>query len=104
MSKGNFANNEGMDDYAAIIELRLHRRVLAPQMVDPDRAVCQDHLPKRRRGGAFNRGEVPPSRARRRALSRSIRALSASRTRADFSSIFVSSRAMESISSSRVRV
>src|SRR3954462_14910222 len=104
MPKGNLADNERMDDYAALAEANIHRRVLAPQMIDPDRAVCQDHLPKRRRGGAFNLGEVPPNRARRRALSRSIKALSASLTRADFSSMFVSSWAIASISSSRVRV
>src|SRR3954469_4069378 len=93
-----------MDHDAALGEPSLQCRVLAPQMIDPDRAVGQDHLPKRRRGGAFNLGEVPPNRARRRALSRSINALSASLTRADFSSMFVRSWAMASISSSRVMV
>src|SRR3981081_1395306 len=104
MTKRHFADHEGMNEYLTRIELRLQRLVLAPQMIDPNRGIRQDHLPKRRRGGAFSRGEVPPSRARRRALSRSIKALSASLTRADFSSMFVSSWAMASISSSRVTV
>ena len=38
----------------------------------PDRRVRKDHRAGRRRGGARRSGSLPPSRARRRALSRSI--------------------------------
>src|SRR3954463_505277 len=104
MTKRHFADHERMNEHRTLIELRLQRLVLAPQMIDPDRGVRQNHLPKRRRGGAFSRGEVPPNRARRFALSRSIKALSASLIKVDFSSMFVSSRAIASMSSSRVTV
>src|SRR3977135_2075971 len=104
MTERHLANHERMDKYAAIIEPRLQRLVLAPQMIDPNRGIRQDHLPKRRRGGAFSRGEVPPNRARRRPLSRSIKALSARLIRVDFSQMWFRSWAIASISSARVTV
>jgi len=62
------------------------RRVPAAQMIYPNRRINQDHAGRdRRRGGAFSAPSLPPSRAKRRALSRSISALSASRTKLDFS-------------------
>jgi len=50
----------------------------AAQMIDPHRRIDQDHgLDRcRRRGATFNAGCVPPSRARRLALSRSTSARS----------------------------
>ena len=60
--------------------------VTGAQMIDPDRSIDQDHLVVgRRRGTGAKSGSLPPSRAKRRALSRSISALRASRTNADFS-------------------
>jgi len=55
------------------------RRVAPTEVVDPDRAVDRHHrLPCLRRGTARSFGSLPPSLARRRALSRSISAESAS--------------------------
>ena len=50
-------------------------RVAGAKVVDPDRGVDQDHRDAdRRRGISVNFGSLPPSRASRRALSRSMRA------------------------------
>jgi len=60
-------------------------RVQRAQMVDPDRGVDQDHAGSAwRRGSGFNCFSDPPKRAKRFALSRSIKARSASRIRAVF--------------------
>src|SRR3982074_3452536 len=74
-------------------------------MVDPDGRIDQDHVElDRRRGGALRQRSLPPRRANRRALSRSMRALSASRTRLDFSFKPVKAWALATSSSSRARV
>src|SRR5258708_7396424 len=74
-------------------------------MIDPDGRIGQDHVElDRRRGGAFRPGSLPPRRANRRALSRSMRALSASRTKLDFSFKPVKARALATSSSSRASV
>jgi hypothetical protein len=79
--------------------------VVCAQMIDPDRRIDQDHgRAGRRRRGVFNLGSVPPSRANRRALSRSISALSASRTRLDFSFTPVKAWAFATSSSSKEMV
>jgi hypothetical protein len=51
--------------------------VASPQVIDPHRGVDQDQagFPVRLRGAALREGWVPPSRARRLALSRSMSAL-----------------------------
>src|ERR1700680_1520556 len=86
IAEGELAQNIRMPENLAAVEQPTQRVIAGPQMVDPDRSVDQDHLARnRRRGAAARSGSLPPSRARRRALSRSISALSASRTRADFS-------------------
>src|ERR1700722_3125538 len=59
--------------------------VTRPQVIDPYRCVDQNHFRVRLRRGIARLGALPPSRANRRAASRSTRAFSASRTRADFS-------------------
>ncbi len=59
---------------------------------------------KLRRGGFFNPGIVPPRDARRRALSRSISALRASRSNAAFSATPVNSWAVRMRSSSSATV
>jgi hypothetical protein len=54
-------------------------------VIDPHRRIDQNHfLAIRRRRGALRLGSLPPKRASRRAASRSINALSASRISADF--------------------
>src|SRR5437016_5171925 len=72
-------------------------------MIDPDRCIDQDHL-NRRRGGALRLGWVPPIRASRRALSRWIKAFSASLISADFSRTPVNSCALAITSSSSATV
>jgi hypothetical protein len=66
---------------------QMHKGLLArAQMIDPHRRVDQYHFRLgRRRRGVVRLGSLPPKRANRRAPSRSIKALSASRTKADFS-------------------
>ena len=55
-------------------------------MINPNRTIDEDHRPTARlRGIARNAGSLPPSRANRRALSRSISARNASRGKAGFS-------------------
>jgi hypothetical protein len=74
-------------------------------VIDPNRRIDQDHAePGRRRGIGFKSGSVPPRSANRRALSRSISALSASRTSADFSLIPVYAWALATNSSSSASV
>jgi hypothetical protein len=68
------------------IQQSFENDVAGAQMIDPDGSVDQDHLGSdRRRDIGFRWASLPPRRASRRALSRSISALSASRTNADFS-------------------
>jgi hypothetical protein len=86
IAERELAKNKGVRQHLSGLE-ELNKR-LAPgaEMVYPNRGVDQNHAGLgRRRGGAFNPRSLPPSLANRRALSRSIRALSASLTRPDFS-------------------
>jgi hypothetical protein len=62
--------------------------VVVAQVIDPHRGVDQDQCSAdRRRGTDVSSGSVSPRRARRRALSRSISAVSPSRTSSVFSFI-----------------
>jgi len=97
-----FAYNEGMRGNLATLKLVAHLRVSRPEVVDPHGGVGEDHL--RRRGIFPSCGMVPPSAANRRALSLSIRALSASRSNAAFSSTPVNSWAVRTSSSSSATV
>jgi hypothetical protein len=84
-AESEFTRHEGMPEDPSAIEEPAERRIASPQVVDPDRCVDQDHSGfGRRLGGPDSSGSLPPRRASRRALSRSINALSASRTSADF--------------------
>jgi hypothetical protein len=75
----------GTEDDAAAKQLG-QRSIAVAEVVDPNRGVDEDHwLAARRRGIGVSAGSVPPRRARRRALSRSIRALRPSRTSNVFS-------------------
>jgi hypothetical protein len=105
MSDSEFADDEWMDENDTIVEQGAQFRVGFTKMVNPDRGVDKDHRAGgRRRGGAFARGSLPPKRANRRALSRSIRAFKPSRTRPDFSVRPVSACASATSLSSRARV
>jgi len=105
VSKRDLARDEGMDRYLPALEPYLHRGIAPVQMVDPDRGVGENHRSApRRRGGAFKSGSLPPSRASRRALSRSTRARSASWTIRDFSRKPVKACALASRSSSKAIV
>jgi hypothetical protein len=86
-SQGQLTRHERMSKNLTSFEEGGELPVACAQMIDPDRRIDQDHgrVVGRRRGVTFNLASVPPSRANRRALSRSISALSASRTRLDFS-------------------
>ncbi len=95
-------NYKLVTEHQVIVEKRLEACTSGPQMFDPDRGVYQDHaafLERRRRIGS-RLFSVPPSSARRRALSRAIRASSPSRTRAVFSSTPASLAALRSSVSS----
>jgi hypothetical protein len=104
-AQGKLADYKRMREDAASIKKDSERLIARAQMVDPNRGVDQDHadLGRLRRGG-LRFGSLPPRRASRRALSRSISALSASRTRADFSRRPVKACALANNSSSRARV
>ena len=105
VAQSKFADNEGVRQNPPRVEQCGERLVARPQMVDPDRRIGQDHAAlDRRRGGGVRPGWLPPRRAKRRALSRSMSALSASRTRLDFSFKPVSAAALATSSSSKARV
>ena len=91
-----------MHQNATGLEQTCEGLVANPQMIDPNRGIDEDQAGSGRRRGAFARsGSLPPMRASRRALSRSINALSASRMRADFSLRPVKACAFARSSSSR---
>jgi len=86
IAERQFPDDERVRHHLPAVEEPRQAAVADTQMVDPDRGIDQDHLAAdRRRGTGFKAGSVPARRANRRALSRSISALSASRTKADFS-------------------
>jgi hypothetical protein len=86
IAERQFAGDERVPEDLSAIEQLSERIVAGTQMIDPNRGVDQDHLGFGRRCGiGFISASLPPRRASRRALSRSISALSASRTTADFS-------------------
>ena len=98
-------NRRSTGENLAIIEEARQDRIAVAEMVDPDRAVDQDHAASdRRRGATAASGSEPPRRTRRAALSRSISAFSASRTSDDFSVRPVNACARAISSSSRARV
>jgi hypothetical protein len=86
IAERELAKNKGVRQHLSGLEELDKRLAPGAEMVYPNRGIDQNHGGlDRRRGGAFNPRSLPPSLANRRALSRSIRALSASLTRADFS-------------------
>src|ERR1700679_2359375 len=81
-----FADDKRVYENSSPIQQQPHLGVVFAEMIDPNRRIDKDHFAGRRRGIRVNFGSLPPRRARRRAASRSIKARSASRTKADFSS------------------
>jgi hypothetical protein len=105
MAQRKFTNYKGMYQDLTSIKQLSESGVAPAQMIDPNRGVDQNHLGgARRRLGATNRGWLPPKRAMRRAASRSMSALSASRTKADFSFTPVKACALFISSSSSAKV
>lgn len=106
VSAGNFTDDQRMHDDNAALEKIDQLRIAAAQVVDPHRCVNQDQDPvsERLRGETFRLGCVPPRRASRLALSRSISAFKPSRTIADRSKGPASRVALASKSSSIVIV
>jgi hypothetical protein len=105
MPERNFPDDERMGQYVARLEQCREYLVAIPQMIHPNGRIDKDQQGfARRRGAIFALGSVPPRCASRRALSRSINAFRASRTRADFSSRPVNARALARSSSSRAIV
>src|SRR5262245_1047582 len=104
ITQGDFADHERVGENVPCFQQIDQQPVARAQVVYPDRSIDQDHAGRgRRRGGRLSAGSCPPRRAKRRALSRSIKAFSASRTRADFSSKPVNACAFASKSSSNAR-
>jgi hypothetical protein len=79
-SAGNLADHERMHDDLGSFQQVDKLRIATAKMIDPHRRVDQNQtaILWRLRGAAFNLGCVPPSRARRLALSRSMRAFNPS--------------------------
>src|SRR5208337_2298072 len=99
-SQGQFPNDERMDHNAPLGKVLTQFLVFRTEMINPNGSICENHaLPTLRRGMFFNSGIVPPRAANLRALSRSIRALRASRTNTVFSVTPVNSWAMRTSSS-----
>ena len=103
-SKGKFRNDERMD-HIALVKMLAHHFVSGAKVVDPYGGICENQFGRTlRRGIAFSPGIVLPRDANLRALSRSIRALRASRISAVFSATPVNSWAMRTKSSSSATV
>ena len=104
-SKCKFRNDERMDHNLALVKMLAQRFVSGAKVVDPNGGVCENQCGRTlRRGIAFNPGMVLPRDANLRALSRSMRALRASRISAVFSATPVNSWAMRTKSSSSATV
>src|SRR5215467_2830271 len=94
-----------MNEDLALTKKPMHVLASRSQMIYPHGGIGQNQLDfALRRGIALSSGIVPPRDASRRALSRSISALRASRTSAVFSATPVNSRAVRRRSSSKAMV
>jgi len=74
----HFADHKGMAQHLLIVKQRDQALVPSPEMIDPYRRINKDHFatPERRLRTGRNCFSLPPSSARRRALSRAINASS----------------------------
>ena len=104
-TQGKFRNDERMDHNVPVVKMLAQFSVSGTEMVDPNRRIGENQFGRTlRRGIFFNCGIVPPRDANLRALSRSMRALRASRINAVFSATPVNSWAIRTRSSSSARV
>lgn len=104
-SQSQFCNDERVDNDLPLVEMTAEFLAARAQMIDPDRSVGENQsFPGWRRGIFFKRGIVPPKEASLRALSRSMSALRASRSKAVFSATPVNSWAVRTRSSSSAMV
>jgi len=88
IAASQFTQNHRMHHNTATFQQSSKSLAVSTQMIDPHRGVCQYHYvssPDWRRGIGSNCGSLPPKSAKRRALSRSIKAFKPSRTIALFS-------------------
>lgn len=102
-----FADHHWMHAHPPLCQQLIEPLVAMPQMIDPDRGIDKNHIasqPDRRLEIGSSPGSLPPRAARRRALSRSIRAFRPSRSNADFSCTPVNVTARSNNRSSMVRV
>jgi len=84
-TKGKFAGDKRVDQRQPAMRKLVECGIALGKVGDRYRGIRQDQTNRgRRRGGTQDVGSLPPMRASRRAASRSTRAFSASRTRADF--------------------
>jgi len=103
VSTSQLANNHRMHTDLPLCQQSNEGIVAAAKIIYPNRRINQNHyssVPDWRRGMDSSLGCEPPNWAKRRALSRSIRAFSPSRNRADFSLTPVNSTALAYKSSS----
>jgi hypothetical protein len=103
-SQRKFRNDQWMDHNPAMTEMLPHLFDSGTQMINPNGRIGENQSFTLRRGTCLRSGMLLPRDANRRALSRSIRALRASRSRAVFSATPVNSWAMRRRSSSRATV
>jgi len=107
-AEGEFAQHEGVDDDAVLLEQPRQPRIAVPPEVHPNGRVGEDDHRRRRadrrRGAASRSGMVPANAAKRRAASRAISACRPACTRAVFSAMPVSRRACSTSRSSKMSV
>jgi hypothetical protein len=105
ISAGELAHHERVRQHLRIAQERNQTIVAVAKVIHPYGGVNDDHAARvlRRRAGS-SCGSEPPSRAKRRALSRSISAASASRISAGFCEMPVMRCASASNRSSKVTV
>ncbi len=105
VTEGELTGDPGVPQHQSAAE-QLGKAIIAgAEVIHPHRGVDEDHPElDLRLGGAVRFGSLAPRRARRRALSRWIRARKASRTRALFSSVPVRRWASARRSSSSAKV
>src|ERR1700730_13780908 len=104
-SQSQFRNDKRVNYDVPLVKMLSHFRAFRTEVINPNRRICQNQFDlTRRRRIFFSFGMVPPRDASLRALSRSMRALRASRINAVFSATPVNSWAMRTRSSSSARV
>jgi hypothetical protein len=103
---GNLTDHKRMHDHTAMLEQLGKQNIISAKVIHPHRGVDEDQvvLLWRLRGAALSCGWLPPSRASRLALSRSISALRLSCNKVERSRGPISFIAFANKSSSRFTV